>query len=186
MRLHHISLGLLLTVGLTSSCEKIDFGDESGVTEKTIANVPNGHVDESDWKLDDKWNDKEKDLFKDLPVGIDGTKSRLVTNQQFGFYPNPVKQFSTFGYSFDLASQVSVGTQIRFVIVNRKYKVMQEGNIASRNTPWNPQTGLSGFSVSFTDDKYKKGETYRMYYVLYEPEQLAFLGKGHGDIEIAD
>ncbi|MCB2376128.1 hypothetical protein LGH70_00930 [Hymenobacter sp. BT635] len=185
--LPYLGLGLLLSASSLTSCNKVDFGPAGGITEKTATDAPNGHVDSSDWTLEANWGKKEKDLFKGLQgkVNLDGTTSTYVTNLNFTFYPNPVDQFAYFGYDFDLLYQDGLMVQTDYVIVDRNNKVLQSGSVSSRTTTPDGR-GFSGFSLSFLDEKFKKGKTYRMYYVLYEPTKLAFMGKGHGDIEMAD
>ncbi|PJJ54729.1 hypothetical protein [Hymenobacter chitinivorans] len=180
-----IGLSLALSATLLAACSKVEFGPAGGITEKNSKNEPVGHVDESDWVLEADWSKQERELFKDLAVKLDGTTSAYVTNLRFGFYPNPVVNAATFGYDFDVLYGDGFRTQTAYVIVDKKFKVLQSGRISSRDTQLNPQTGLDGFSIYFKNDQFKKGETYRMYYVVYEPDKLAFMGKGHGDIEMA-
>jgi hypothetical protein len=178
MRLRHLTPLLALSTILLSSCEKIDFGPDGGITEKSSDNVATGKIDETDWTVDSYWEKREKQLFKDLPFSIDPASILPAENFSFALYPNPVQRFASFSFTYPFIDPTVFARRIlRYVIIDEQFKVKQTGNI-SRNT----------FALSFEKDKYDKGKVYRMYYVLYEEYESGasrFLAKGHGDIQIA-
>ena len=165
---------------LITGCEKIDFGPDGGITGKSENNTPNGSVDESDWTIDEQWEKREKQLFKNLLFSLDPTFTPAPGTYSFDLYPNPVKQqFATFSYEYPFAVSAAYKSRsLQYVVIDEQFKVKQEGTFK-----------LSSSAMSFEKGKYKKGKTYRMYYVLYDTYETgnqSFLAKGHGDIKITD
>ena len=160
---------LLLSATLFSTCQKVNFGADGGITERDNSGVPTGHLDESDWSSDATWKKQELDLFKDLNFDLNGTQQGGV--RDIMLYPNPMIKANL------SVRQTGSATQFAWVVVDRKYKVVRE---LVKDQPVRP-TGIEFF---FDLSSLKKGETYRMYYVFYSGTTL--VSKGHGDIKTAE
>ena len=173
---------------LHAGCDKIDFGDEGGITEKDSQNVSIGEVDNSDWTVDENWNSDEKKLFDGFLFSLDGGKSSRIGEVRFAFYPNPVARGAFGRLGVGTTGTSGLRTQLRYVIVNRSYKVLQEGTMGGAgNDSYNFQTSLLERPIQLDSDQFAKGRTYRLYYVLYGSDindNKVFLAKGHGDISI--
>lgn len=169
MKRYHTLLAFAAGLALVSACEKVNFGEDGGITEKDTFNRPAGHDDSSDWSSDATWKKQELELFKSLKLNLNGAQQGSV--REISFFPNPVTTEA------QLSLRQSGGsTRFAWVVVDRKYKVVREyadEALSSASTT---------FSINFSS--LKKGETYRMYYVFYTGSTL--YSKGHGDIRIAD
>ena len=153
---------LLLSAALFSACQKVDFGDDGGITERDSTGRPTGHVDESDWSSDAKWKKQELDLFKDLNIDLNGTQLGGVRNMIL--YPNPGAGSRALNIQ-----QTGSATQFASVVVDRKYKVVRE---LLKDAP----VYANGTDYALDFSSLKKGETYRMYYVFLEHESRQVWG----------
>ncbi|NVO83402.1 hypothetical protein HW556_00755 [Hymenobacter sp. P5252] len=161
---------LFLSATLFSACEKVNFGDDGGITERDSTGLTTGHVDKSDWGSDATWKKQELDLFKGLDLDLNGTQQGGV--RDIILYPNPVATEAAFR-----VGQSGSATQFAWVMVDRKYKVVMKLINDARISG-------NGSGYSFDFSSLKKGETYRMYYVFHTGTNL--VSKGHGDIKILD
>ncbi|MBT2556251.1 hypothetical protein J7E24_00480 [Hymenobacter sp. ISL-91] len=161
---------LFLSATLLSACEKVNFGDDGGITEVDNQGRSTGHVDKSDWGSDATWKKPELDLFKSLDLDLNGTQQGGVRN--IALYPNPVATQAAFRIG-----QTGSATQFAWVVVDRKYKVVMNF-VKDVRVSGNVSEYIFDFS------SLKKGETYRMYYVFYTGTNL--VSKGHGDIKMLD
>ena len=165
------SLGLLL-----GSCSKkeaaptIDFGPEEGFSYRSAGNVPIGAQDLTDWTLDTKWNQQEKDLFKSLGLNLDDENKVPATAIFIAGYPNPATSAISFRYALPSAAMAKV------LVVDNHYQVLQEVNAT-------PPNQYFTFMLDLTTGKFEKGQRYRFYYVLYNNPSYLYL-KGHGDFKM--
>ncbi|RSK35253.1 hypothetical protein [Hymenobacter metallilatus] len=166
MKRYHTLLVLIAVLTFVSACEKVNFGEDGGITEKDTNNRPTGHVDSSDWSSDATWKKQELELFKSLKLDLNGTQQGGV--QEISLFPNPVATVAQFS-----VRRPGSATRQAWVVVDRKYKVVQDY-----------AEGPLNYSYQLDFSSLKKGETYRMYYVFYSGNTL--YSKGHGDIRMAD
>lgn len=166
------TLLLLLIASTLFSCKKkIDFGPNEGIDYRDFNNNP-GPGDASDWTSDGTWNKQEKKLFDDLGINLNSTAQGGI--REIFFYPNPIETQGNFGYAKTGTSSLTA----KYVVVDRKYQVLQSGTLPSI------VTGRNNIMLDFSGSKFESGEIYRMYYVFYQGSTLYY--KGHGDIKMAD
>ncbi|UYZ58953.1 hypothetical protein [Hymenobacter latericus] len=181
-----ISGYLLLLCLLLGACEKIDFGDDDGITRTDAQGRTTGPTNGSEWTTDLVWSKQERELFKDLPFAIDGPNSQLLSNARFLFYPNPAPRFANFAADFQPLGRSR--PRIRYVLVDKRYRVMQTGTLRSESSVAGATNMLLDFALVLDGPKLEKGKTYRLYYVMYnelDTGALGYLCKGHGDVQLA-
>jgi hypothetical protein len=179
-RLALLLLSALLVLGSCSKSESdtssalfINFGPGEGFSYRTATNFPTGTQDPTDWKLDGTWNTREQALFQTLGFDLNSTPQGQSRPSQIGCagYPNPaVSQFNFFYTAPDVVS-------CKFVLVDAVYHVL------TQNSTYAPSK-QSTFAFDGDALGLKRGQRYRVYYVLYSG--TGFYGKGHGDIKIAE
>ncbi|GAB3836598.1 hypothetical protein [Hymenobacter jeollabukensis] len=169
----------LLSLTLFTGCgkSKIDPGTGDGISYRDSSNNPVGAQDDTDWTSDATWNAKEKDLFKDLAMDLNGAQ-KIDAVRSISLYPNPNKVGSISSLILR-ASTSSVLRRLAIVIVDKKYKVKH------RSEPSLYGNGQLLTTLALPAGEYKSGEYYRLYYVLYEPDNQ-LLYKGHGDIKLVE
>ncbi|KUG06520.1 hypothetical protein [Solirubrum puertoriconensis] len=185
MRTRFFGYLLLLALPL-AGCEKLDFGDDGGITRTDAQGRTTGRTDSSEWTTDLSWDKQERELFKDLSFAIDGPNSPRLSNARFVLYPNPAPKFANFAADFQPNGPVR--PRIRYVLVDKRYRVMQTGTLRSENSVSGAAGLLLDFALVLDAPKLDKGKTYRLYYVMYNEEHsgaLGYLCKGHGDVELA-
>lgn len=172
---------LLCGLAFASSCSKkesepaasellINFGPGLGYSPRDANNRPTGNPDPTDWTLDGKWNAKEADLFKSLAINVNDKP--IGTASVVGAYPNPATTSTKFSWSTPDATLCNI------VVVDQSYQSII-GN--SSSTP--SLGGSSSFDLT-RSSAFKKGQLFRIYYVMYNGATLYC--KGHGDIKIAE
>jgi hypothetical protein len=165
----------ILTLFLIFSCEKENDSIFSGVTELDYYGERIGRVDESDWRFDDVWNDKEEMLFDHSYLKT--TKYNNILNfdpspvqilgSKCSAYPNPAKQSLILKFESNADS-------IKVALVNNNYDIILSSKSIGGNPAWS-------FDVS--DRVTLKANTlYRIYYKLYYTDNEA--ERGHGDIKL--
>ncbi|MBD2723313.1 hypothetical protein [Hymenobacter armeniacus] len=181
------SFGLvLLVLGASlslSSCSKsdsdassslfINFGPGAGYDMRTGNNLPMGQGDETDWKLDGKWNTTEQKLFQSLGLDLNGPVQNPGKIYTAG-YPNPAVGAFRFSYS---SAQNAPAVRCKVVVVNQVYQSLIEATSPGLSPNQDFQFDISGSS-------FKRGQLYRVYYVMYSGTTLYH--KGHGDIKVED
>ena len=167
---------LLAGICLVSCTKKdatptIDFGPNGGITRRNATSHIQGDPDPTDWTVDGNWNQQEQDLFKNLGLILNATPAPASTPIVFA-WPNPVEAGK---FVFRLET-LKTEVMLSYVMVNAKYQVvipLQTTSTASR---------FWGFSFDVSSNDFKKGQLYRLYYVMHDGKAL--FNKGHGDIKI--
>lgn len=160
-------LTALLGCSKSDSNPIMDFGEGEGITYRTGNNVPNGPFDPTDWTSDGEWNKRERALFADLNLNLNGP-------QQLGSvacpYPNPSASEAV----WSVQAQGPAGPySVRALLVNRQYQPMLR--IGPANF-----VGNQSFLLNYTRAGLGFNELYRLYYVVYNAGGLVY--KGHGDV----
>ncbi|SNC75498.1 hypothetical protein SAMN06265337_2904 [Hymenobacter gelipurpurascens] len=173
---------LLLSVSILaaiSACGKreaeptIDFGPNTGITQRDDSNQPYGTLDPTDWTADETWTKQEQKLFT-VPVDLSVPSPRSI--QPRGLFPNPItsKRHGAFGFY-----GIPFGAMWQMVFVDKNYKVVERLEYG----PFQVSDVLFGFE--FPADKFTPNTIYRMYYILYTKSPATLHLKGHGDIQIS-
>lgn len=134
------------------------------ITERDETGTPNGTIDLSDWRLDDKWTNEEEKLFSvtsgvynksanDSVIVIIPSRFRILA------YPNPFTWSMNINFGFDNCS-------IRVIDTNKKV-ILAYDNVKSL---------LRIEDIPNTD----KTQNYRVYYKIYTKDGIL---RGHGDIK---
>jgi len=167
-------LPILLLVALLG-CSKsdsnpiIDFGPNDGISYRSVSNMSSGTQDPTDWTIDGDWNAQEQNLFASLGVNLNTSPQGSATYIG-GAFPNPATSAVNFGYQ-------TPGTALsKIVLVDNTYQV-----VATFDGPTTASTSYA-IMLNLNNGNYKKGQRYRLYYVLYNGTALYF--KGHGDIRV--
>ena len=171
-----LALFLLLPLALLlGDCSKkntvptIDFGPNDGISYRNASNIPLGTQDPTDWTIDGDWNAQEQNLFTSLRANLNTSPQGSATYIG-GAFPNPATNAVRFEYQ-------TPGTALsKIVFVDNNYQVM-----ATFDGPTTASTSYS-ITINLNNGNYKKGQRYRLYYVLYNGTALYF--KGHGDIRV--
>jgi hypothetical protein len=161
----------ILTIFLVFSCEKENDFFFSGITERNNNGIP-GSVDETDWRFDDVWSEKEEKLFDpnnfEDTYYITGWPDINVPSSNCEFFPNPVEKY------FHIRFLSSADT-LEYVIVNNDYDIILSYK----------EVGIfTGVRIIDTSDrdKFKANTIYRIYYKLKYLDGK--VERGHGDILI--
>ncbi|MBJ6108612.1 hypothetical protein JAO73_06315 [Hymenobacter sp. BT523] len=185
LRLRSFGLSLLaLGTSLSlSSCSKsdsdassslfINFGPGEGHDLRTGTNLPMGPTDPTDWTLDGKWNTTEQKLFQSLGLDLNGPVQNPGKISTAG-YPNPAIGAFRFSYS---SWQSPQAVRCKVVVVNQVYQPLIEATSPGLSPNQEFQFDISGSS-------FRRGQLYRVYYVMYHGTTLYH--KGHGDIKIEE
>jgi hypothetical protein len=174
--IHVGSVALLAGLMTATACNKIDVGPDNGISYRDDSNASTGDIDLTDWASDKKWNKKEQELFKAQAEAFDLNGAQQTSSvNHLGAYPNPVQLGSTVNFFFGVPVSIA-GSQLRLVIVDRKYKVVEKIDVPV-NVPYRD----SLLPIKLSGDKYKPDNFYRIYY-LYSTTDNTLLYKGHGDI----
>ena len=166
-------LTALLGCSKSDSNPIIDFGEGEGITYRTANNYPVGPHDPTDWTSDGEWNKQERALFPSLGFDLNGAAQAAGLIYTTA-YPNPAMGSSaSFAVQGQRLNGGVVGYTLDAVLVDRNYRVRQR---------FGPQSFINGYTYTF--DYVQLGlaanELYRIYYVVYTANGLAY--KGHGDV----
>jgi hypothetical protein len=132
----------------------------SGVTQTDKFGTVVGKADSSDWRLDDKWVDKEKALFN--ATYNDG--GSLPENLSVVFFANPCRGQSVLYIKKDTTVRLSVR------LVDKEFNVL-----FSKDSIYDNKLLLDLNSLAMND-------TVRLYYKFIDDKNNEF--KGHGDIHL--
>ena len=170
---------LILSSCILGSCSKdsaesaIDFGPNGGFQYRTAQNINNGG-DDTDWLADGTWNAREKQLFANLNLSLDGAQTNRLWYASV--YPNPSLVVNGFSFmaSTSQNNPAPAGSHLAYVIVDKNYRELQRGDLpATRNL----------ITTTFPANTLATGALYRLYYVSYIPgQQVNF--RSHGDIKV--
>ncbi|GAA4348746.1 hypothetical protein GCM10023185_04940 [Hymenobacter saemangeumensis] len=166
----------MLPALLLSACRKdepeIDFGPDGGFQYRTRQNIP-GPGDATDWTADGPWNSKEKGLFSSLNLSLD--EAQQSRTWYSSVYPNPSEAADGFTFMTSVSSNnpAPAGSRKAYVIVDRRYNVLQRGDI----------NATTHEDVVFGPNSLPAGSLYRLYYVCYVPGQRVYF-RSHGDIKV--
>ena len=116
-------LGLTILIGATACGKKeaeptIDFGPNTGITQRDEGNNVYGTIDPTDWTADDTWTKQEQKLFT-VPVDLSVPSPRGT--QPLGFFPNPTTLNRGGGFGF---YSIPYGAMWQMVFVDKNSKVM--------------------------------------------------------------
>ena len=166
-------LSALLACSKSDSNPEIDFGEGEGITYRSGNNMPSGPGDPTDWTSDSEWNKRERALFADLNLDLNGPQQPgLVSSSQA--FPNPSAGQANWGMQARRNSSGGATIYIvRAVIVNRKYEVL--GRIGPGDFTIDQRYSLDCIQIGM-----QPNEVYRLYYVVYNASGLVY--KGHGDV----
>jgi hypothetical protein len=120
----------------------------------------------SDWNLDDKFNQREMNLFSELDFNktaefVNKESGTILFTPQIIFTPNP---FQTVGYlSYNTAPIINI------VIVNKDFRKIQESRFENSYE----------IGISLADEP---SGIYRIYYVIQD-EENNIVQLGHGNIK---
>ena len=174
MRRRFLPLLLLTTLlGCSKSDSNpiVDFGEGEGITYRTSQNIPYGPHDPTDWTSDGDWNQRERALFADLNLDLNGAQRPDLAISDAA-YPNPAAGAAIWGLSSRIAGSTTTYS-VRALLVDRKYRpLLQLG----------PTTFSNGirFSLNYRGAGLGSNELCRLYYVVYNTSGLVY--KGHGDV----
>jgi hypothetical protein len=129
-----------------------------GVTEMDKFGAVVGKADSTDWRTDEVWTEKEKQLFKTTynEKGTSATKLKVM------FYPNPCRGKSVLFLTKDST------TKLALRIVDKDFNVVMSSDSITDKAL---QLDLSSLA---------QYDTVRMYYKLIDAQKNEF--KGHGDV----
>ncbi len=173
MKIITLSIAVLI---LAISCEKDNELVFSGITERDEFAVPKGSTDDTDWRFDDIWNEREEGLFD-----VSNFKSADKFYEEMNYstdlyavsscmaYPNPAVSV----FNFNINSEADT---LRFVIVDNDYHIIFSKQIIGG-------IGLWMFDSS-NRDNFKLNSVYRIYYKLLYLD--GSVERGHGDVKIID
>ena len=162
-------LAALLGCSKSDSNPSIDFGPNDGISYRNASNMPSGTQDPTDWTIDGDWNAQEQKLFASLGANLNTSPQGSATYIG-GAFPNPATNAVSFSYQIP-------GTALsKIVLVDNAYQV-----VATFDGPTTASTSYA-IALNLNNGNYKKGQRYRLYYVLYNGTALYF--KGHGDIRV--
>ena len=172
MRQRFLPILFLATVmgcSKSDSTPSIDFGPNDGISYRNASNMPSGTQDPTDWTIDGDWNAQEQNLFASLGTNMN-TSPQGFASYIGGAFPNPATSAVSFGY------QTPGAALSKIVLVDNTYQFMATFD--------GPKTASTSYSIvlNFNNGNYKKGQRYRLYYVLYNGTALYF--KGHGNIRV--
>ena len=187
---------ILLLIPLAISCNdpSLNF---SGITETNNIGEVIGHVDSSDWLLDERWSQNELALFPDIDknaLNNDGKSvpedfmSKVLGKGRVGLpaeyigpaYPNP----ATTGVAVHVSIKESEDRAI--VLVDKNFNVLvRMNNFYSVDLIFDPIIASAAFFQIPDESKVevRAGATYRFYYYFKFSDSDYYL-KGHGDILI--
>lgn len=163
-----ILLSFILIIG---SCKKNVSKPDStkiifeGITTTDIFGQYTGFYDSTDWRQDDSWQSKEKELFTDYESY--NYYCSINSNIQIVGYPNPVVH-----YMFMLYLVKDSSTRVDFRIVNQNFEIL-----ASYDSIYSQQ-----IAMTFKDIITEHDSIIRIYYRLVKVDNCGFIG--HGDILI--
>jgi hypothetical protein len=167
----------ILVFFLIFSCEKENDSVFSGITERDPSGIISGRIDETDWRFDDVWTDKEEQLFD--PNNFKSTESLFVESDPIIPLPNIGSSSTAFPnpassvFDFEINSTADTA---KFVLVDSSYDIILSKKI-------NGGSGLWLINVS-DRTRFRLNALYRIYYRLqYEDGSIE---KGHGDIKITN
>ncbi|MET4076119.1 hypothetical protein [Hymenobacter sp. UYCo722] len=172
---------LLSTLLLTAllGCSKsdsnpiMDFGEGEGITYRTANNIPIGPRDYTDWTSDGEWNKRERALFADLGLDLNGAQ-RPASVAYITLYPNPMMgDYARWKLQTNALTSGSGGYTVSGVLVDRNYNVQQR---------FGPQRNIlnTDYEINCVQLGLSPNELYRLYYVVSNASGLVY--KGHGDI----
>jgi len=165
---------VVLTFLFSISCEKENESIFTGITERDYEGYLVGNVDETDWRFDDVWIEKEENLFDSSNFKTtQGTAESDPNIPDLGevsssaVFPNPAN--SVFNFMIN-----STADRTNFVLVNRNYDIILAKRQNGGNIHW---------QINVSDhNKFKVNDIYRIYYKLeYAVDSVE---RGHGDIKI--
>ncbi len=162
-------LAALLGCSKSDSNPIMDFGEGEGISYRNASNLPSGTQDPTDWTIDGDWNAQEQKLFAALGANLNTAPQGSATYIG-GAFPNPATQAVRFDY------QIPRAALSKIVLVDKAYQV-----VATFDGPTTASTSYS-IELNLDNGKFKKGQRYRLYYVLYNGTALYL--KGHGDIRV--
>jgi len=165
-------LGLLILAECKKEDNRISI---SGITETNPNAELIGNVDQTDWRIDDKWTEKEENLFQEVKSltaqsYIKGVVPIVADTFKFSpAYPNPFKTTLTLTIVNNLTSG-----NLKIVFVNSDFKILKSGNLDLK-------VGTNIFSVDLADNSiFEPNNLYRIYYKIYMNNSEV---RGHGDIK---
>ena len=141
---------------------KITATDENGDTT--------GVFDPTDWRFDDRWNEKELSLFN---FGDTITTWGMMKATSFSAIaaPNPASAVIMFNFAADQP------TLLKWVIVDQDLNVLFTKAVRLEGLYPN-----RGFGLDVRNTKFKQPGFYRVYYAFYSYGGVLY-SKGHGDFQ---
>ena len=170
-KLFFITLVLLSLILIFGACDKNPSEADSnnvnfeGITTRDIFGQCTGFYDSTDWRLDDLWQSKEKELFADFDLYNYNYSFDPIT--QIVGYPNPIVDLM-----FLLHLEKDSATRIDFRIVNQKFEKM-----ISYDSLYGQE-----IAMTFKDVITENDSILRIYYRFLKKDNSGFIG--HGDILI--
>ena len=163
----------LFIFSLSTSCNKEEVKSESVLLIKGITSVDElGYtisIDENDWRLNDKFTEKEKQLFDTLNFSKTAIAEPMPISENTSyktpvilFFPNPFRSQGGLFYYHDKHI-------LNLIVVDSKYTKLYSFRVRASHY----------FALNL--NKLDKG-IYRIYYVIQD-SQYNIVHLGHGDIE---
>jgi len=169
MRIFALTLFLLF---LVAGCKKdkpyrIDASKITGMNEDGDST---GAVDPTDWRFDDRWNEKELSLFT-----FGDTVTTWGMMKSIGLSaiatPNPASAVIVFNFAADQP------TLLKWVITDEDLNVLFTKAVRLESLSPN-----MGFGLDVRNPKFKQPGFYRIYYAFYSYGGVLYK-KGHGDFQ---
>lgn len=170
-----------LLISALPGCRKVDFGPDEGYTQRNSSNYPGASVDDTDWTSDKDWKKVEKKLFDGLGVDLDQNQTGGVG--RLSLFPNPVVETAALYIQPGTTNtpNTAPALQIKAIIVDKKYRKLQEFDLQTRGG----NNGMQ-FVLRLDTGKLKPAQLYRMYYVFYDDASKQLYLKGHGDLKVVE